>query len=93
VSGTDRRSTALRLVALLVALVVVATLVSGAFAAAGRPAGQAIAGGCGLVGVLLVLLGAVLLGLARRADGRVTQATGLGTLALSVPFLVIALAV
>lgn len=89
----DRRSTALRLAGLLVALVLAAAALSGAFAAAGRPAGPAIAAGCGLVGVLLVLLGAVLLGLARRADGRVTQVTGLGTLALSVPFLVIALAV
>jgi len=87
------QATALRLTVLLLALVLAAAAAAGAFAAAGRPTGQAIAGGCGVVGVVIVLLGTVLLGLARRADGRVTQLTGLGTLALSVPFLVIALVV
>ena len=87
------QAAALRLAGLLLLLVLVAAVVSGLCAAAGRPAGPAIAGGCGVVGVLIVLLGTVLLGLARRADGRVTQLTGLGTLALSVPFLVVALVV
>jgi hypothetical protein len=87
------QAAALRLTGLLLLLVLVAAVVSGLFAAAGRPAGPAIASGCGVVGVLIVLLGTVFLGLARRADGRVTQLTGLGTLALSVPFLVVALVV
>jgi hypothetical protein len=87
------QATALRLAGLLLVLVLIAAVLSSAFAAAGRPTAQAIAGGCGLVGVLIVLLGTVLLGLARRTEGRVTQLTGLGTLALSVPFLVIALVV
>ena len=90
---TGWRAAAERLAALLLVLVLVATVLSVAFSAAGRPTSQAIAAGCGVVGVLIVLLGTVLLGLARRADGRVTQVTGLGTLALSVPFLVIALVV
>ncbi|MGI9186146.1 MAG: hypothetical protein ACR2J9_01265 [Gaiellales bacterium] len=88
-----RQGAAARLVGLLLLLALVTAAVSGAFAAAGRTPGQAIAGGCGVVGVAIVLLGTVLLGLARRSEGRVTQVTGLGTLALSVPFLVIALVV
>ena len=87
------RAAALRFAVLVTALVLTAVVLTLVFAAFGRPAAEAIAAGCGLVGVLIVLLGTVLLGLARRADGRVTQATGLGTLALAVPFLAVALVV
>ena len=87
------RAAALRFAVLVGALMLAAAALSLAFAGFGRPATQAVAAGCGLVGVVIVMLGTVLLGLARRADGRVTQLTGIGTLALSVPFLVIALVI
>ena len=92
-NGVGSRAATLRLVAVLIALVLAGAVLTAAFAAGGRPLGQAIAAGSGLIGVLLVLLGTVLLGLARRADGRVTQGTGIGALALGVPFLVVALVV
>ena len=87
------QAAALRFAVLVGALVLAAAALSLVFAGFGRPATQAVAAGCGLVGVMIVVLGTVLLGLARRADGRVTQLTGIGTLALSVPFLVVALVV
>ncbi len=87
------QATARRLAVLLLVPMLATVALAVAFAAAGRPTAQAVAAGSGLVGIAIVLLGTVLLGLARRADGRVTQLTGLGTLALGVPFLVLALVV
>lgn len=80
-----------RLGFVVLGMVVLAAAAAAAFAGAGRPTDQAIAAGCGSVGVVGVLLGAVLLGLARRGSGQITQATGLGALALSLPFLALAL--
>ena len=92
-TGVDWRAATLRLLLGLIALLVIAGLVSLAFAGAGRPPRRAIAAGFGVVGLGIAVGGLVLLGLARGRSGRVTEATGLGALGLSVPFFAVALAV
>ena len=72
-----------RLGLLLAGLVLIAAVLSVAFASAGRTGHQAVAAGTGLV--MLVI--------ARRDTGRVTTGTAMGTLGLAVVFLIVALVV
>ncbi len=81
----------LRLAFVVLVLSVLTGVITAAFVGAGRPLDQALAAGCGLLGIGVALLGVVLLGLARRGEGRITQGTGFGALALSVPLLAAAL--
>jgi hypothetical protein len=93
VKTIDWRAAALRLALLVVALLVVAGVLTVVFYAAGRPLRPAISAGAGVVGFAMAMLGIGLLALSRRGSGRVTGLTAFGTMALSVPFLVAALVV
>ena len=89
----DWRAAALRLAVLVVALLVAVGVLAVVFYAAGRPLRPAISAGVGVVGFAMAILGIGLLAWSRRGSERVTGATAFGAMALSVPFLVAALAV
>lgn len=92
-NAVDWRAAALRFALLVAALVVIAGVLVVVFYSAGRPLRPAISAGAGVVGFAMAMLGIGLLAWSRRGSERVTGATAFGALALSVPFLVVALVV
>ena len=84
-TGVDWRAAALRLALLVVALLVAAGVLVVVFYAAGRPLRP--------VGFAMAMLGIGLLAWSRRGSERVTGGTAFGAMALSLPFLVVALVV
>ena len=92
-NAVDWRAAALRLALLVVALLVLAGVLVVVFYVAGRPLRPAISAGAGVVGFAMAMLGIGLLAWSRRGSERVTGGTAFGAMALSLPFLVVALVV
>ncbi len=91
--GIDWRASAVRLALLVAGLLAANAVFAMLFTANGRALGPALAGGAGIVGLAMAVVGLVLLAIVRTGSKRITYATAFGALVLSLPFFAAALVI